>query len=216
MEQTLYLTEIFTSVQGETTFAGLPTVFIRLSGCNLRCNWCDTTYSFKRGIKYTLDEICNWVSDAQTKYICITGGEPLLQKPVYELMNRLLEMNKIISLETSGSISTEKVPEKVHVILDIKCPGSGMDKKNYWNNIHFIRAKDEVKFVLTDRADFDWMLNITQQHQLFNKTPHILLSPAFGSLDAQTLVKWILESKLPFRLNLQLHKYIWTPTTKGV
>ena len=213
---TLNTTEIFNSVQGETTFVGLPTTFIRLSACNLRCTWCDTTYSFAKGNAMELTEIEAIVEKNGSRHVCITGGEPLLQKEVLPLMENLCRKGYILSLETGGSLSTEKVPEAVHTILDIKCPGSGMEEKNYWPNIGLLRAHDEVKFVLLDRADYEYAREIIRKYRLEAKVQSILLSPVHGALDPQILVGWILEDRLPVRLNLQIHKTIWTPQTQGV
>lgn len=210
----LRLIEIFSSVQGETSFSGLPTTFIRLAACNLRCTWCDTTYSFGKGTPYSLDSILDEVKQKGCRYICVTGGEPLLQENVHPLMEALLEKGHIVSIETGGSLSTEKIDPRVKVILDIKCPGSGMEGKNDWSNINRLRGHDEVKFVLLDRKDYEYAKS--KIHLLDKKVSEILLSPVFGALDPKELVKWILEDKLPVRLNLQIHKWIWSPETKGV
>jgi 7-carboxy-7-deazaguanine synthase len=212
----LNITEIFHSVQGETTFVGLPTTFIRLSACNLRCTWCDTTYSFKRGTSMELEEIVAIVEKNGSQHVCVTGGEPLLQEGVISLMETLSSKGFIISLETSGSLSIAKVPNSVYNILDIKCPGSGMEDKNHWPNIGLLKPQDEVKFVLLDRADYDYAKNIIYKYRLDSKVNTILLSPVHGELCSQKLVAWILEDRLPVRLNLQIHKTIWTPTTMGV
>lgn len=212
----LNITEIFHSVQGETTFAGLPTTFIRLSACNLRCTWCDTTYSFTKGNPLSLDEIVATVEKNGSRHVCITGGEPLLQKEVIPLMKTLCDKGFILSLETGGSLTVEDVPLDVHTILDIKCPGSGMEPKNYWPNIGLLKTKDEVKFVVLDRADYDYAKEVIQKYRLDAKVNNILLSPVHGVLCPQQLVAWILEDRLPVRLSLQIHKFIWTPTTRGV
>lgn len=208
----LNLIEIFASVQGETSLTGLPTTFIRLAACNLRCSWCDTTYSFGRGVSYHFDEILQKVEDFGCKYVCITGGEPLLQENVYPLMTKLCDLGYHLSLETGGSISTQKVDPRVRVILDIKCPGSGMESKNAWENLDHLRNHDEVKFVILDRNDYDYVQEILKNKNLNN----VLFSPVFGKLDPKELVSWILKDKLNVRLNLQTHKWIWSPTTKGV
>lgn len=212
----LQIIEIFASVQGETSFAGLPTTFIRLAGCNLRCSWCDTTYSFGRGNIFSYESIFQKVSDFGLKYICITGGEPLLQKNVYGLMSQLSDKGHILTLETSGSLNIDEVDPRVHVILDVKCPGSNMDHKNCLQNLSLLKEKDEVKFVIKDREDYDFAKNICHQYRLFNRHNEILFSPVFEELESKQLVAWIVEDKLPVRLNLQVHKFIWEPQTQGV
>lgn len=214
--ETLQLTEIFASIQGETSFTGLPTTFIRLAACNLRCSWCDTTYSFGRGNTHLLGSILLEVKKFGLPYVCITGGEPLLQKNVYQLMSSLCDLGYVLSLETSGSLSIDAVDPRVHIILDVKCPGSGMDHKNYLPNLALLKSKDEVKFVIKDRIDYDFAKQFCERHQLLNKNLEILFAPVFAELDPKTLVEWIVEDKLPIRLNLQVHKFIWDPNTEGV
>ncbi|MEI6532102.1 MAG: radical SAM protein [Chlamydiota bacterium] len=209
----LRLIELFESVQGETSLAGLPTTFIRLAACNLRCTWCDTTYSFKKGELFPLEDILLKTKNYGHSHVCITGGEPLLQKPVYSLMTTLNDLGYKVNLETGGSLSTAEVDPRVTVILDIKCPGSGMADKNYFANLALLKPQDEVKFVLLDRQDFDYALEICKSYNLTN---NVLFSPVFGKLDPQQLVQWILEAKYPIRLNMQVHKFIWTPETRGV
>jgi len=213
---TLRLIEIFASVQGETSLAGLPTTFIRLAACNLRCTWCDTTYSFGRGDEWSMDHILEKVNHLRCPYVCVTGGEPLLQENVYSLMTQLCDSGFRLSLETGGSLSTAKVDPRVIRILDIKCPKSGMSHKNEWSNLSLLRRNDEVKFVLVDREDYEYAKGICQQYQLYDQVNHVLFSPVHGVLHPQELVKWILEDALPIRLNLQIHKFIWDPLTKGV
>lgn len=212
----LNITEIFESVQGETSFTGLPTVFIRLAACNLRCTWCDTPYSFPKGTPMPLEAIIAEVENKGSRHICVTGGEPLLQKPVISLMQHLCDKGYTISLETGGSLSIEEVPGDVHIILDLKCPGSGMEKHNLWSNIGLLKPQDEVKFVLLDRADYEYAKEIIQKYRLDAKVKELLFSPVHGVLCPQQLVEWILEDRLPVRLNLQIHKYIWSPATRGV
>jgi 7-carboxy-7-deazaguanine synthase len=216
MLKSLNLVEIFASVQGETSFTGLPTTFIRLARCNLRCSWCDTTYSFGKGIPFTIQDILHTVQSKGCRYVCITGGEPLLQKNVYNLMSTLADLGYTQSLETGGSLSIAEVDMRVHVILDVKCPGSGMSQKNHWDNLKILQAKDEVKFVLKDRADYDFSKQIIQEWRLDEKVRAVLLSPVHGVLNPQTLVEWVLEDRLKIRLNLQLHKLIWPNETQGV
>lgn len=213
---TLNITEIFESVQGETSFSGLPTTFIRLAACNLRCTWCDTPYSFTQGEKMELDAILKIVESNGANHVCVTGGEPLLQKNAIPLMQELCNKNYTVSLETGGSLSTEAVPEQVHTILDIKCPGSGMESKNFWGNIGFLKPKDEVKFVILNREDYEYSKEVIHKFRLDTKVASILLSPVHSVQCSQELVKWILEDRLPVRLNLQIHKFIWSPQTRGV
>lgn len=212
----LNLIEVFRSVQGETSFSGLPTTFIRLAACNLRCSWCDTTYSFGRGVVTPLDHIMEQVSSNGCSHVCVTGGEPLLQPNVFLLLDSLCKKNYIVSLETSGSLSTEAVPAEVHIILDVKCPGSKMEHKNLWSNLDRLRTHDQVKFVIQDQKDYEYSKNICEKYDLFQKVQEVLFSPVFGQLNPQELVQWILNDQLPVRLNLQIHKYIWSPNTKGV
>ena len=208
---TLNLIELYPSVQGETSFTGLPTTFIRLAACNLRCTWCDTPQSFVRGEPQTFEKILNEVKSFGCKHICVTGGEPLLQNAVYDLMVLLCDAGYVVSLETGGGVSTEHVDPRVITILDIKCPGSGMSHKNIWTNLDHLRAHDEVKCVLLDRADYDYAKEICEKYQLYQKVSSVLFSPVHGKLDPKELVHWILSDHLPVRLNLQLHKYIWSP-----
>lgn len=213
---TLQLIELFSSVQGETSFAGLPTTFIRLAACNLRCTWCDTTYSFGKGVAWEMEQIINEVGERGNPYVCITGGEPLLQKNVYLLMKNLCDLGYLLSIETGGSLSTALIDPRVVTILDVKCPGSGMSEKNDWSNLQRLKPYDEVKFVIADANDYLFAKEICQSHKLFERERHPLVSPAFGLLDPKELVEWLLADRLPVRLNLQLHKFIWEPQTKGV
>lgn len=215
-ETSLNLIELFRSVQGETSLTGLPTTFLRLARCNLRCTWCDTTYSFTRGEPHTLSALLKAVEEYGCRHVCITGGEPLLQAPVHELMTRLCDHGYSVSLETGGSLSTEAVDPRVRVILDVKCPGSGMQEKNHWQNMTFLRRHDEVKFVLMGRGDYDYAKDVVARYQLHQCVGEVLFSPVFNVLNPQDLVQWILEDKLPVRLNLQVHKWIWAPDKRGV
>lgn len=213
---TLNLTELFSSVQGETSYSGIPTTFIRLAACNLRCTWCDTAYSFGKGKPFSFEQIFEKIEKAGPRHICVTGGEPLLQSSLVPFLKLLCDRNYIVSLETGGSLPTKEVDPRVVVILDVKCPGSGMEEKNYWDNLLNLRPHDEVKFVLLNRGDFDYACKVCEKYQLFKRTPFPLFSPVHGILDPKLLVEWILADKLPVRLNLQQHKYIWSPTTRGV
>jgi len=210
------LIEIYPSIQGETSFTGLPTTFIRLAACNLRCTWCDTPYSFGRGEPWEIDAIIRRVEEFGCSHVCITGGEPLLQKGVHLLMERLCDQNFQLSLETGGSLPIDKVDPRVTVILDIKCPGSGMSGRNLWSNIDHLKKKDEIKFVIKDETDYLWTKKTVREYNLSMKVDTILLSPVFDELDPKHLVGWMIEDQLPARLNLQVHKYIWNADTKGV
>ncbi len=214
--ETINLTEIFTSVQGETRLAGLPTVFVRTAGCNLRCSWCDTPYSFSRGEPMTIGAIIEEVEKSGVKHVCITGGEPLLQQHLNLLMRDLCDRGYTVSLETGGSLTIENVDPRVITILDIKCPGSEMDHKNLWENINILRDHDSVKFVLLDRKDYEYAKDIMERYSLYSRLHPPLLSPVHDVLESKKLVEWILEDEIPVRLNLQQHKFIWSPQKRGV
>jgi 7-carboxy-7-deazaguanine synthase len=211
----LFITEIYNSIQGESSWTGLPCTFIRLAGCNLRCRWCDTSYSFAQGKKTSIAEILQKTKEIGCPLVEITGGEPLLQKESITLMEQLIENGYKVLLETGGSISILEVPKKVHIIMDLKCPGSGMNNKNNLENLAKLTKKDEIKFVISNRQDFEWTKKTILEHNL-DKKSQILLSPAWGLVDPKNLVEWILKDKLKCRLNLQTHKYIWSPRAKGV
>jgi len=212
----LTINEIFHSVQGESTYAGRPCVFVRLTACDLRCTWCDTPYAFYEGSKRSLDDVIGEVDRYGCSLVEVTGGEPLLQEEVYPLMQRLLDSGKTVLLETGGHRSTERVPADVVTILDVKCPGSGEVAKNDWKNLERLRPQDEVKFVVKDRADYEFARDVIARHALVGRASAIHLSPVHGVLDPKTLSEWVLADKLPVRVQLQLHKYIWSPDTRGV
>ena len=209
------INEIYLSVQGESTHTGLPCVFIRLTGCNLRCSWCDTAYAFHEGKNMSIDEILQKVENFGIHLVEITGGEPLMQDNVYTLMRRLIEKGYKVMLETGGSISLERVPKDVIKIMDLKCPGSGEQEKNNLDNLKLLAPHDEVKFVILDRKDYEWSRDIIKKYKI-NETAHILISPVFDKLELKEMVKWILEDRLPVRLQTQLHKIIWDKNTIGV
>jgi 7-carboxy-7-deazaguanine synthase len=215
-KETLVVNEIFDSIQGETTLAGLMSSFIRLTGCPFRCAWCDSTFSYEEGSSLTVVEILSQISSLGWKPVCVTGGEPLIQPATPLLLQELVHKGHLVSLETGGSCSTEKVPESVRIILDIKCPQSGMCHKNYWENIDRLRTHDEVKFVIQDRSDYDWAKSAIKKHNLFQKVSTVLFSPVWSVLEPSLLVQWLREDSLPVRVNIQLHKYIWGPTVRGV
>jgi 7-carboxy-7-deazaguanine synthase len=211
----LTVNEIFKSIQGESSFTGLPCLFIRLTGCNLRCTWCDTEYAFYEGKSKSVQEIMDAIEPLGVPLVEITGGEPLLQDEVYDLMNALLEKNYQVLVETGGGVSVAKVPERVIKILDVKCPGSGEDAKNLWDNLDHLNPHDEVKFVLSDRADYDWSKEVLDRTHI-DKKVGVLFSPVYDKLDLKELVAWVLEDNLPVRVQTQLHKIIWGKDTIGV
>lgn len=213
--QRLTVNEIFYSIQGESTFAGLPCVFVRLTYCNLRCVWCDTEYAFYEGKEMSLEEILDEVARYPCKLVEVTGGEPLAQNGVHELMAMLCNRGYTVLLETSGSISIAGIDPRVRIIMDIKCPGSGMEKRNLWENIERLRPTDEVKFVVANRGDFDWAAGVVGKYRL-EKRCTVLFSPVFGEVQPVELAQWLLESGMNARMQLQLHKFIWEPETRGV
>ena len=209
------INEIYLSVQGESTHTGLPCIFIRLTGCKLRCSWCDTAYAFQEGKNMSIDEILQKVENFGIHLVEITGGEPLMQDNVYTLMRRLIENGYKVMLETGGSISLERVPKDVIKIMDLKCPGSGEQEKNNLDNLKLLAPHDEVKFVILDKKDYEWSRDIIKRYKI-NETARILISPVFDKLELKEIVKWILKDRLPVRLQTQLHKIIWDKNTIGV
>ena len=210
------INEIFYSVQGESTYAGRPCVFVRLTACDLRCSWCDTPYAFHEGSKRTLDDVLQEVDGYDCPLVEVTGGEPLLQEAVYPLMESLVARGKTVLLETGGHRSTARVPADVVTILDVKCPGSGESHRNCLENLSHVRPHDEVKFVVKDRADYEFARDLIAQRSLAGRVAAIHMSPVHGVLDPKTLSEWVLADRLPVRVQLQLHKYIWSPDTRGV
>ncbi|MEE9288729.1 MAG: 7-carboxy-7-deazaguanine synthase QueE [Bacteroidota bacterium] len=211
----LTVAEIFHSIQGESSHMGRPCVFVRLTYCNLRCVWCDTEYAFEGGTEMRIDEIINVVKSYNSTLVEVTGGEPLLQEGVHELMTRLCDGGYEVLLETGGSIDVSSVDSRVKRIVDIKCPGSGMEAKNYWKNIDYLRQFDEIKFVIADREDYEWAKAAMSTYELERKCP-VLMSVVFGMLEPIQLAEWILEDRLNVRFQLQMHKYIWSPEMRGV
>jgi len=204
----LRLTEIFFSLQGETRTVGLPTVFIRLTGCPLRCQYCDTAYAFQGGTWYDIETILTEVKRYNTLYVTVTGGEPLAQKDCLELLQRLCDAGYEVSLETSGALDVSGVDSRVVKVLDVKTPGSGEIERNYWKNFDYLSASDQIKFVICHQQDYEWTKNIIIDHKLFERC-QILLSPSYHELKAGELADWILADQLPVRLQIQLHKYLW-------
>ena len=209
------ISEIFTSIQGETSFVGLPFTFVRLTGCNLRCLYCDTQYAYKEGTEYSLDKVVAEVNKRAVSRVVMTGGEPLLQDETYILCSRLLDAGATVLLETNGSILIKDVDQRVHRILDLKCPGSGMDKYMIFKNVDYLTVRDEIKFVISDRKDFEWALEILNQHEMQGRA-HVLFSPVSDRLHPQELAEWILQEKLNVRLQLQIHRYIWPDRRRSV
>jgi len=212
----LTVNEIFHSIQGESTHAGRPCVFVRLTACDLRCSWCDTAYAFHEGRKMTVDDVVSQVGSYGCDVVEITGGEPLLQADVYPLMQRLLDEGRTVLLETGGHRSVEQVPAGVVRVIDVKCPGSGEADKNHWPNLAQLRPSDEVKFVIKDRADYDYARDVVERHALIGRCAALLFSPVHGVLDPRQLAEWILADRLPVRLQLQVHKYVWGADVRGV
>jgi len=212
----LTVNEIFHSIQGESTHAGRPCVFVRLTACDLRCSWCDTPYAFYEGRKMSLDEVIAAVEDYRCPLVELTGGEPLLQKDVYPLMARLLESGKTVLVETGGHVSLANIPLAVRKIMDVKCPGSGEAHRMDWSNLDRLSPIDEVKFVIRDRADYEYARDVASKHELNRKVGAVLFSPVHGVLDPRVLSEWVLSDRLPVRVQLQVHKYIWDAQTRGV
>ncbi|MDY7109228.1 MAG: radical SAM protein [Planctomycetota bacterium] len=226
-ERTLRISEVFHSIQGESTRAGEPCVFIRLAGCHLRCTYCDTEYAFREGGRRTVAELVDEVLSYPTRLVEITGGEPLLQEPVHELTRRLCDAGKTVLIETSGACDISACDERAIRIMDLKTPGSGEEGRNNLDNLRHITPRDEVKFVITDRADYEWAKSMMERHRLTGRCAAVLFSPVFeqaaghevagkASLPPPELAAWILADGLDVRLQLQLHKFIWDPGRRGV
>ena len=213
----LRVTEIFRSIQGESTHAGRPCTFVRLTGCPMRCVWCDSEYTFTGGEHYSIDYVMDQVRAFGCKLVEVTGGEPLAQKEAFQLIQRLCDDGYEVLIETGGYVSTANVDRRAKIILDIKCPASGEEQRNDWSNLERLRAdKDEVKFVIAGEGDWTYAKNLIKEHALESRTKAVLISPAWGQVDLQQLAEWIASSGLNVRMQLQLHKYIWGPDVKGV
>lgn len=215
IDERLRISEVYASVQGESRWVGLPCTFVRLTGCNLRCTWCDSVFTFKGGEHRSIDAVIADVEALGIPLVEVTGGEPLAQRQCIPLMRRLLDRGYEVLLETSGSLDISRVPEGVHVIMDLKPPGSGEAAKNRWQNLDYLQPKDEIKLVLASREDFEWARDRIREHRLSERCP-VLVSPVFGSLDPRELVEWTLAERLPVRVQVQLHKVIWPPEARGV
>ena len=204
------ITEIYQSIQGESSYAGLSCVFVRTTGCDLRCSWCDSEFTFTGGTNMTLDQILAEVAKYNCKLVELTGGEPLLQADIYELATRLADSAHTVLIETGGHRDISKLDPRAIRIMDLKCPASGECERNLWSNLEHLRSIDEVKFVIADRADYEWTLKTIRDHELEDRVK-LLISTAFGMIEPEQVVAWMLEDKLQARFQLQLHKYIWPP-----
>jgi 7-carboxy-7-deazaguanine synthase len=216
MDTVLTINEIFHSIQGESSHTGRPCVFVRLTACDLRCSWCDTPYAFTEGTKLSVDDVVTRVADYGCDLVEITGGEPLLQRDVYPLMQQLLDAGRTVMVETGGHLSIQEVPPQVIRIVDVKCPGSGESSKNHWDNLQLLTPNDEVKFVIRDRADYEYARDVVARYGLVGRTAAVLFSPVHNVLPAKDLAAWILDDRLTVRLQLQAHKFIWGADTRGV
>ena len=213
----LRVTEIFRSIQGESTHAGRPCTFVRLTGCPMRCTWCDSEYTFTGGEHVSIDDVLQQVRNFGCRLVEVTGGEPLAQREAFELVKRLCDEGYEVLIETGGYVSTEDLDERARVILDVKCPASGEAERNHWPNLTRLRpGLDEVKFVVVDRADWDFVRRIVEDYDLESRARSILISPAWGQIDLAELANWIVESGMNARMQLQMHKYIWGPDARGV
>ncbi len=211
----LKINEIFYSIQGESSNAGMPCVFVRFTYCNLRCSYCDTKYAFYEGYDASIESVIEEVKKYNCNLVEITGGEPLLQSESLELMNKLCDLGFEVMLETGGSLPIKDVDDRVKIVLDLKCPTSNMSKKNYYKNLDFIKNIDEIKFVIENKEDYQWAKQIIENYNLTNKS-NVLFAAVFGQLEPLVLAEWILEDKLKVRFQLQMHKYIWHPGKRGV
>ena len=216
MEGKLKINEIYLSVQGESTWAGLPCVFVRLTGCDSRCSYCDTEYAFYEGSRKSLDEVFDEVLRFECPLVEITGGEPLLQKNVLSLMAALCDADRTVLIETSGAHDISGIDPRVHRIMDLKTPSSGEVARNLYANIALLNHRDEVKFVIGSRDDYEWSREQIERHQLANRVKAVLLSPVFGRIEPREIVEWMLEDRLSARFQLQIHKFIWEPRARGV
>jgi 7-carboxy-7-deazaguanine synthase len=215
-EDTLVIHEIYASVQGESTFAGLACAFVRTTGCNLRCVWCDTPQAFYGGKRMRRGEVLARALELETPLVELTGGEPLLQPGTLPLLRELCDAGRTVLLETSGEADVSRVDPRVHKIMDLKCPGSGESHRNRWSNLDHLTERDEIKFVLASRDDYEWTREVVRERQLRERTPNLLVSTVFGVLPTRDVVKWVLEDRLPVRVQLQMHKYVWSPDATGV
>lgn len=215
-QPTLRITEIYKSIQGESTWAGLPCIFVRLARCHLRCVWCDTAYAFYGGEKVSIADIVKTCSELDCQLVEITGGEPLVQAECPGLAQALLDAGFIVLVETSGTLPIRLLPDKAIAIMDLKCPGSGESEKNDWSNVEALSMLDEVKFVIADRADYDWSRDVVRKYGLSDRCNAVLFSPVFDSVAPADLAQWIIDDSLDVRFQLQMHKFVWPPDARGV
>jgi 7-carboxy-7-deazaguanine synthase len=211
----LTVCETFISLLGESTLAGLPAFFIRMSGCNLRCTYCDTTYAYEGGGTRSVASLVDSARSSSQRLVLVTGGEPLLQKGTRMLLEELIRAGLEVMLETNGSLPIQGIDSQVRRVVDIKCPGSGMSSHNLWTNLEILTPRDEVKFIISEQDDFTWALEVASRYRLTDRLP-VLISPVFGALPLSEVAAWIVKSRRPLRLNLQMHKYIWGPEVRGV
>ena len=221
IEPFLRITEIFHSIQGESTWAGVPCTFVRVTGCPLRCVWCDTEYAFQGGTRMSLDEIVETVKGHPARVVEVTGGEPLAHAPSFELVERLIHAGFTVLVETSGAYDVSPLDRRAHKIMDLKCPGSGESAKNLWWNLEHLTERDEIKFVIADRGDYEWARETIRERALDDRVAEgtlraLLMSPVWGAIEREELAEWILEDGLPVRFQLQLHKLVWGPERTGV
>lgn len=209
LDTNLRITEIFYSLQGEASNAGYPTVFVRLTGCPLRCTYCDSAYAFNGGQRMSFSEIFDAVTQYGAQHVCVTGGEPLAQGECMALLSELCDRGWQVSLETSGAMDIEGVDERVAIVMDLKTPASGELDKNLWSNISRLSKKDQIKFVVCDRADFDWAMFNIDERRLFEHAGEVFISPSYGTVQPEELAQWVLESRRPIRMQLQMHKLLW-------
>lgn len=220
-EPFLRITEIFHSIQGESTWSGVPCTFVRLTGCPLRCTWCDTEYAFHGGTRMSFDEILGEVRSHPARVVEITGGEPLAHPGAFDLAGRLLDEGYTVLVETSGAFDVSDLDERVHKIMDLKCPGSGESQRNLWSNLEHLTSRDEIKFVVKDRVDYEWARAVIADRGLADRVEDgslraLLVSPVWGEIDLESLAGWILEDALPVRFQVQVHKLVWGADAKGV
>lgn len=212
----LKVNEVFHSIQGEGTRTGVPMVFVRLTGCPLRCTWCDTAYAFHEGGPRTAEELVAQIEGFRCRRVLLTGGEPLVQPAAFDFVSFLLDRGLEVVVETSGHVPLDRLDPRAVAIVDVKCPGSGEQERNHWPNLELPRAQDEVKFVIADRADYEWARDVVRERKLHERRHAVLFSPVHGVLDPGALGRFVLEDALPVRLQVQLHKYLWPGVERGV
>lgn len=212
----LKVNEVFHSIQGEGTRTGVPMVFVRLTGCPLRCTWCDTAYAFHEGRSRAAEELLAEIQTHRCRRVLLTGGEPLVQPAAFDFVSFLGDRGLEVVVETSGHVPLDRLDPRAVAIVDVKCPGSGEQQRNHWPNLELPRAQDEVKFVIADRADYEWSRDVVRERKLHEQRHAVLFSPVHGALDPGRLARWVLDDALPVRLQVQLHKYLWPGVERGV